>query len=1102
MKLFSILPPKETGISFVNSINESMVMNGLTYEYLYNGSGVATGDVNNDGLVDVFFVSSLKNNELYINKGDLKFQNISKSANIEGRYGFSTGVTMVDINADGKLDIYVCKSGKFNNPDKRKNELYVNYGLQENGMPFFKEEANKYNLDLPHQSTQAAFFDYDKDGDLDMFLLNHGTDASFMSDFEKIPDLLNKKASNESSRLYENVDGKYVDVTEKSGIIDNSISFGLGIGIGDLNNDNWPDILVGHDYAEKDQIYLNQKDGTFKEVAHKALRHMSNFSMGNDIADFNNDGLLDFVTVDMVSESSYDIKTSMSGMNPERFYQLTNYGLQHQYMFNALQLNNGNLGQHNIPLFSDIAQLAHVSNTDWSWAPLFFDMDNDGNKDLFVSNGIKRDFRNNDYVSYKKKRTAKYLKDKKASKNIRKLQEGYITDLMKRMPSRLKSNSFYRNEENLLFKKKNVQWKVDALTSTTGAAYADLDNDGDLDIVTNNVDDFAFIYRNNTNELEVGNNYVQFELVGTNKNPNGIGARIEIIHDSKIQIIEQNISRGFQSSISKRIHFGLGTSLSIDTLNVYWPDGKKQRITGLKANKTHKLLHSKAGVNSVEEKSYQSIFKDVTSAKNLYHNHKENQFNDFNREGLLPHRMSQFGPSLAVGDVNGDGLDDFYVGGALDYSGVIYLQNEEGVFKADQNSGYLWHAEKQYEDIASLFFDADLDGDLDLYVVSGGNEYNEGTSELQDRLYLNDGMGNFKKYHGLPELKISGGAVKAADFDNDGDLDLCIGGRQTPGKYPYPTSSVILRNDTSKGNVQFSNVTKNIAPELENIGMVTDMNWVDIDGDSDLDLVIVGEWMALTVFENEGGYYSKKEKTGLESHVGWWNTIEHADFDKDGDIDFIVGNLGLNYKYKASPTEPFEIYAKDFDNNRVIDIVLGYYDSGNLVPLRGRECSSNQMPFVKEKFKNYDAFGRATLKDVYGEQNMANALNYKATNFASSYIENLGTGAFKIYPLPNMAQLSSVNTVEIGDFNNDEDLDILLAGNLYGSEVETPRNDASYGLLLLGDGKGHFNPVTMEQSGVCLSGDVKSSQSIKLKNEEKGIVFGKNQDALQILKIN
>ncbi len=1102
LALFTILTPKYTGITFANTIKESMYMNGLTYEYIYNGSGVSIGDLNNDGLEDIFLVSSFGKNELYLNRGNLKFRNTTGISNIEGAFGFSTGTTMVDIDHDGDLDIYVCKSGLFDDPDKRKNELYINQGTDPNGIPIFKEEAKKYNLDLPHQSTQAAFFDYDRDGDLDLFLLNHGTDPSYTSDVKKIPDLLQKRSPYQSNRLFRNDEGVYVDVSDSAGIIDNAISFGLGVAIGDVNNDGWPDVLVGQDYAEKDHLYINQGSGTFKEVIRQATNHISNFSMGNDMADFNNDGLLDFISVDMVSEHNYDSKTSMSGMAPERFYQLVDYGLHHQYMFNTLQLNNGIPNKDNVPVFSDVAQLAGVSNTDWSWAPLFFDMDNDGLKDLFISNGIKRDFRNNDYVGYKKKRLAQYVQDQKTTKRPKKLLEDYIRDLMGKIPKRNRDNLFFRNNGDLSFAKQNTNWNLNALTSTTGAAYADLDNDGDLDMVTNNVDDYSFIYRNNTNELKVGNNYIQFQLRGSEKNPHGIGTRIQIEHgNGQRQLLEKYPTRGFQSSVGGHLHFGVGTAEKMDKVVVQWPDGKEETLKSLDVNQVYTLHYKNAEVVPPKPLKVQQYFTDITTKSGIDFLHRENVFDDFEREGLLPHKMSQFGPALAVGDVNGDLLDDFYVGGALGYPGTLYVQKMDGTFQEDNQNSSLWSKEQDYEDTAALFLDVENDDDLDLYVVSGGNENNQNSKGLQDRLYLNNGKGQFSRYLDIPKIRTSGSVVKAFDYDGDGDQDLFIGGRQIPGKYPFPADSYVLRNDSFPKNIAFTDITKERAPELLGLGMVTDMAWIELNGDNRTDMVVVGEWMPITVFYNTDNGFIKATDTGLENHTGWWNSINGADFDKDGDIDLIAGNLGLNYKYKSSPEAPFEIYTKDFDGNGSLDIVLGYYEEGNLFPLRGRECSSDQVPMIKQKFPTYDLFAKASLEEVYGPENMEGALHYAATDFATSYLENRGDGTFTSHPLPHLAQLSATNTIEIQDFDQDGHLDVLLAGNLYGAEVETPRSDAGYGLLLTGNGKGQFKPIPPSKSGLYIPGDVKDSEPIGISGKEMGYVFAKNGDALQLIML-
>ncbi|APZ45935.1 hypothetical protein BW723_06350 [Polaribacter reichenbachii] len=1096
--LFTIKNAGDTGINFKNSLVENRILNGILYEYFYNGGGVAVADFNGDNLQDVYFVSNLESNKLYLNKGKLKFEDVTDVSKVNGKKGFPTGVTIVDINSDGKQDIYVCKSGNYRNSDDRRNELYVNLGNDKNGNPIFKEDAKKYGLDLPNYSTQATFFDYDKDGDLDMFLINHGARPY---ESEAISRLMATQSPLQSSRLYQNDKGHYKDVSEESNIINNAISFGLGVAIGDLNNDTWPDVLVGNDFSEKDHLYLNQKDGTFKEVIKEATNHISYFSMGNDISDFNNDGWLDFISVDMMSEHNYDIKTSMSGMNPDRFYGLIDKGLHHQYMYNALQLNNGipNI-ENQIPLFSDVAQMNGVSSTDWSWGPLMFDMDNDGWKDIFISNGIKRDFRNNDFIKHKKAKFDAFFSThgQKTRKN-QELARDLTMELINEMPIRNKPNYFFQNKKGKGFVKKNNDWVANYPTSSNGAAYADLDNDGDVDIIVNNTDDFALIYENNSRQLNT-NNYIQIKLKGSKKNLNGIGARVILENNNEIQIQENYFSRGFQSAASANLHFGVGGEESIEKITVIWGDGKTKSYKNSKTNQTLILDYNDSKSIDVASKNSKKLFKDITKSSKLIHQHKENYFDDFKRESLLPHKMSQFGPALATSDVNGDGLDDIFIGGAKDSSGKLLIQLNNGTFKEKEISAF--KKDKNYEDVGALFFDADSDGDVDLYVVSGGNEYDEGSKFLNDRLYENKGNGNFEITKAISSLGTSGSKVKAADFDKDGDVDLFVGGRQKPGHYPAPTTSFILRNDSELGKIKFTNVTNEIATPLLNIGMVTDAVWVDVDNNSWLDLMIVGEWMSPVLLKNNKGFFENvSEKSGFSKQVGWWFSIESADFDGDGDEDFVAGNLGLNYKYKATEKEPFEVYQKDFDNNGQLDIVLGYYDLGNLYPLRGRQCSSNQMPFIKEKFKDYDSFGEATLIDVYGNTNLKDAIHYKATSFATSYFENNGDGTFTVRPLGNIAQQSSVNAITINDFDNDGNLDMLLAGNLYASEVETPRNDGSIGVFLKGNGKGNFEEISASLSGLYINGDTKNTALISLTGDRKGIVFAKNNNYLQLIKI-
>ncbi|MEP2023728.1 MAG: VCBS repeat-containing protein [Reichenbachiella sp.] len=1075
--LFREITTQESGIDFINQLPSDHMMNNMVYDYYYNGGGVAIGDINNDDLPDLFFTANVLPNRLYLNKGGLKFKDITEKAGITHAKSWSTGVTMIDINSDGWLDIYVCKSGRLSE-EKRANQLFVN---QQDGT--FSEQAAAYGLNSVSYSTQMAFLDFDLDGDLDAYLLNHPIEKTTVHDFSDIREKVDEFGGDQ---LFENQNGKYVDISQKSGILGNPLSFGLGVAVGDLNADGWPDLFVTNDYSEPDYLYYNQQNGTFKDVIQEKTSQISNFSMGNDMADFNNDGYLDLVTAEMSPEDNYSIKTSMSGMNPEQFYRLVNNGMHHQYMYNTLQVNTGN--GH----FSEIGQLAQIANTGWSWAALFADFDLDGYKDLFISNGYKADNSNNDFKIWYKS-ALKEFEDNKATDTV-----AFMTEVVKRIPSVHIPNYAFRNSQNHQFENKTNEWGLNKASFSTGAAYADLDNDGDLDLVINNVDEPSQIYENQS--IPESRNFLKIKLEGSNKNPIGIGAKIEVQANGQLQFQEQYMTRGYQSSVAQELFFGLDSAEFADQIRVIWPDGKTNQLKNAKANQTIIINYSEAQnknfVSLANRKSLNAsslAFKDFTIQSGIAHEHIENPFDDFENESLLPHRMSQFGPALAIGDINGDGRDDFYVGGAKGLAGAMYVQQADATF--EKQASKLWTAEKDYEDLDAAFFDADGDEDFDLYVVSGGSEFEINSPLLQDRLYLNDGMGNFSESIDLPKNFISGSKVKPHDFDQDGDMDLFVGGRLVPGKYPLPTKSILLRNDNGK----FTDVTASACPQLMDIGMVTDAIWTDFNQDGKSDFILVGEWMAPRFFTGSNGKWKEFENSGIQDQMGWWFSVEQGDFDQDGDLDFVAGNLGLNYKYKASKEAPFSVYTKDFDESGNLDIVLGYYNNGEEFPLRGRQCSSNQMPFIKKKFPTYHDFGSATIDEVYGIESLQGSTHYAATNFTSSYIENLGNGQFAISALPIESQFSSVNDFVIRDFNEDGNLDIVLAGNLYQSEVETPRNDAGYGLLLLGNGKGDFRTAPFSESGLFIKGDTKVIKTLQVGSSEAMIV-GKNQDFLQLIQ--
>ncbi len=1081
--LFTLLSQNESGVEFTNNLNENDSINYFNYGYMYMGGGVAIGDLDNDGLIDLYFSGNMVENKLYRNTGNLHFEDITIASNTAGDNRWYTGVTFVDINADGWLDIYASVSGIWADT---KNQLFVNQGIDSNGVLSFKEMAEAYGIADKGNSVQGYFFDYENDGDLDLLTINYPI-TPFNTSISEYDKRMSKVSHIESNTLYRNnSNGTFTDVTQNAGILSYSLS--LSASIADFNNDGWVDIYVSNDFASPDLFYINNGDGTFTDEIKNVFEQTAFFGMGSDASDFNNDGNIDLFQLDMTPKNNRRSKVNMQRMNPKMFQEIEKYGFMTQYMQNALQLNLGNT--HNgFPMFSNIPQLAGVALTDWSWSSLFADLDQDGHKDLLITNGTRREINNKDFFKEANEKI-EYVK----RENIN------LVEIVNAMPSEKIKNHVFKNVGDFTFEDFGNEWGFDHKGFSNGMAYGDLDNDGDLDLVVNNLDEVSIVYENTLKD----HNYIHFSFNGPKSNPYGIGSKVTLFQKEELQFQELNPTRGFQSSMPPELYFGVGKAKFIDSIIVEWPNGQVQKLYALEAGQKLRLDFQ----NGIKiDKYHQSqkgdvLFKDITTEIGLYHKHTENVFDDFFYQVLLPHKMSTLGPALAVSDVNNDGLEDFYVGGAVGYPGNIFYQMSDGTFKKGERKTP-WMEDKAYEDVDAILFDANGDGFTDLYVVSGGNEFYKESKAYQDRFYLNDGKGNFNRLlNSLPEMNISGSIVRPIDFDGDGDLDLFVGGRHAPRNYPYPTDSFILRNDSADGQVTFVDITKEIAPDLLAIGMVTDGVWVDINNDTLVDLAVVGEWMPLSFLINENGVLVDKTKEfGMDTQtVGWWYSIVSEDFDADGDMDFIAGNLGLNYKYRASAEEPFAIYADDFDNNKSTDIVLGYYNEGIQYPLRGRECSSQQIPAIKIKFKDYTSFAQASLADVYSAQGLENALNYKAQTFASSYLENLGDGRFDIRALPREAQFSSINSILTQDMDADGHLDLVLSGNLYNSEVETPRNDAGFGLYLKGDGKGRFIPKSYQESGLLVRGNVKHAKWIEIgENKQRAMIFAKSNEALQII---
>lgn len=1072
--VFRQITSAQSGITFRNIVDENINNYFDLFAYVYNGGGVAIGDINNDGLSDIYFTGNEVANRLYLNEGNMKFKDITESAGVQGNGRWNNGVTMVDINSDGHLDIYVCKGGWRETEEQRRNLLFVNQGDLT-----FREQAREYGLDERGYSIHASFFDMDNDNDLDAYI----TCRPDSFDLPLTEMVRQKKLSPSASRdkLYKNDNGRFREVGLEAGIV-NNFGYALSVVTSDLNNDGYTDIFVANDFAESDYLYVNQKNGTFREEIKKAMNHISMYSMGTDVADINNDGWEDIMVTEMLPEDYRRSKVSMPSMDVDGFNAIVGSGMHKQYMHNALHLNQGNL------FFSEISQLSGVAKTDWSWSCLLSDFDNDGYRDMFVANGYKRDVFDGDM----QKKLAVFIRqNRQRYQSPQEMLAKGFKDFINVYDSIKVTDYLFQNKGNLQFENVTEAWGFKEPGYSNGAAVGDLDNDGDLDLVVNRLDDEAFLYENTSAAV---NNFLKLKLQGPPGNPDGIGAKVSLYHDGQLQYFENKTVRGYLSSNDPIVHFGIGKAEAVDSVVVAWPDGRANKAVNIQANRLIPVRYDQAAASRPTPGSSPPIFSEgPADALSQPFIHRENVVDEYQDQILLPHMFSRSGPFISTGDVNGDGEPDFYVGGASGQAGSLYLQ-DNGTFV--RRTVAVFEQDKHYEDMGSSLFDADKDGDLDLYVVSGGSEFPEGSKEYQDRLYLNDGKGGFAKTE-LPVTVSSGSCVVPYDFDGDGDMDLFRGGQVTPHIYPKDPASYLLVNE----NGTFADKTREVAPLLARAGMVNSAIWVDLEGDRNAELVVAGEWMPIRVFRYQSGKLNEVSVDfGLQNTEGWWNKLVADDIDMDGDQDLIAGNLGENYKFKASGDKPFQVYAKDFDDNGTNDIFLArYYGDSRLVPIRGRECSSQQVPTLARKFPTYVSFAESDLPDILGKE-MENALHYKAHLFSSVMLVN-ERGRLLIKPLPVEAQLSAVTGIVVKDFDADGVKDILLGGNKFDVEVETTAADASPGLLLKGTGDLAFRSLKPYESGFFIPYNVKDIQAIMV-NDQWGILVGINNEGLRIFRTN